>query len=708
MTDWFDRRDVLTAIGGSVAAAGVTGLANAEPDDTVEVNVGYETADGREAVVAAASTVVHDFSFDAMTVQVPAKAVDSLDDHSGIRYVEANEQMTLLTATGATSSGTAASSSLPWGVERIGSEVVHDRGYTGAGVDVAVLDSGIDPTQPQLRDRIGESHSVEGVRCFENTVFTCQATWDDSAIIDGERVGHGTPVAGIVGAAFGGDVVGVAPEVTFHAVQVSPTFFVETSKIALGLDWIAQRDYDLVNASLGGQESQMLQDGIDAVRDTGAMIVAGAGNRGMADSVETIAADPKTLAVSATTRDDDLWDGSSYGPEVDLTAPGKGVPSTKPGGGTIRKTGTSFSTPHVTGAAAVLLGQGYEPAEVRRRLLATAEDVGLSEEEQGEGLVDVAAASGPYVDRFDANHQGYLNGTVVDVDWTVSDPAGNLDSVTVELEQNGTVVDSGTLSVSGETDTTTSNDTTTVLIDSDGPSPDPHEVRLTVETSDGRSRTVRTTQPSTDQFPTIDEFTVVEIDPYDTSSFVFDWAVSDPQESLRTVDLALFRDGAVVDSQTIRSSGGAETSTGKETESVLREENVGDDASHLARLAVTTHDGRRTVVTTTEPTRDSHPTIDTFSVERTASGDELQFDVDWAVTDPRSVLDRVQFRLLDDETRHDERIVEMESAQSSTADGETTLRVPASAVDSAVEVYLSVYTEGQRTTTDFTQVRTGQ
>lgn len=120
-------------------------------------------------------------------------------------------------------------------------------------------------------------------------------------------------------------------------------------------------------------------------------MVAAAGNTG--GSVGYPAAYGETIAVSASDASDAIADFSSRGPEVDLIAPGVDILSTYRGG-YAWGSGTSMATPHVTGAAALVLAvwQGLSPDEVKNQLKFTAEILSLSSSEQGAGLVNVQAA----------------------------------------------------------------------------------------------------------------------------------------------------------------------------------------------------------------------------------------------------------------------------------------------------------------------------
>jgi len=129
------RRTVLKATSGAVAAGAFSGLASAG-DATVEVNVGYENDRGRGAAMEAASEVVREFNFDALTMRVSRNAIEGLEQNPHVRYVEENGTMEAL------------AQSVPWGQDRVDSEVAHANGETfGEIVDRDREDEQPDPSQ---------------------------------------------------------------------------------------------------------------------------------------------------------------------------------------------------------------------------------------------------------------------------------------------------------------------------------------------------------------------------------------------------------------------------------------------------------------------------------------------------------------------------------------------------------------------------------
>jgi len=378
------RRDVLAATGGAVAGfttVGGTALAddhrgesedrrNDDGGDRKRVNVGYDSANGRRAAKNEAQEEHYEFAFDALTIEVSEEGAKRLRRRGDVRYVEVDAEMETLAQT------------YPWGIDRVDADVAHDVGETGAGADIAIIDSGIQSDHPDLAANLGE-----GVAFLSGLQSN---NWEDDN-------GHGTHCAGIADAVDNAaGVVGVSTEATLHAVKVmNATGIGLTSDIARGIEWTADQGYDVGNLSLGGGGSDMLREACEYAFDRGVFLAAAAGNDGPCeDCVSSPAAYQECIAVSATSEDDSLASFSSTGPEVELAAPGEGVLSTYIGSGYTELSGTSMAAPHVAGGAGQLMANGYTHTEARDRLKSTAEDVGLADTEQGAGLLDVAAALG--------------------------------------------------------------------------------------------------------------------------------------------------------------------------------------------------------------------------------------------------------------------------------------------------------------------------
>ncbi len=381
---------MLRAVGSGAATSGFAtgGVRDRAPAETdlVEVNVGVEGSD--DAVRRVADRVVRRFAFDAMTVRLPRTAVERLRRRPQIRYVETNATMRTCQQS--------PPQSVPYGVSRIGAELAREAGVTGDGVDVAVVDTGVDSDHPDLRENLGAGRASVNCRgrprlCrLAGNGNRCKTNWDDDD-------DHGTHCAGVVGAADNDvGVVGVAPDATIHAVKVLYCAGVGlVSDIAAGIEHVADRGWEVATLSFGSQRpTNLLRDACRYAADAGVVLVAAAGNGRMRpNTVGFPATLPTVLSVSAVDRSGKLAPFSSTGPRVDIAAPGTNVRSTVPGGYRAYS-GTSMACPHVAGAAALLVSTGLSASETRERLVETADDLGLGRTEQGSGLLNVAAALG--------------------------------------------------------------------------------------------------------------------------------------------------------------------------------------------------------------------------------------------------------------------------------------------------------------------------
>lgn len=281
-----------------------------------------------------------------------------------------------------------AAQTIPSGVQRIGTNTSTVARIDGVDepfpVDVAVLDTGIDPNHPDLNVAGGYDCSGSG-------------SWVD-------RHGHGTHVAGIIGARDNGiGVVGVAPGARLWAVKVFRDDGIGyVSWLICGLDWVAAHASTIrvANYSGGasgtdtpncGGTSDPLHQAVCRVVRAGVTLVVAAGNGGN-DAGNTIpAAYPEAITVGAIVdtdgkpggqgpgtsygADDTRASFSNHGRAVDIYAPGYAILSTVPGGNFQRWSGTSMAAPHVAGAAALYLAQnpGASPDQVRSFLLSVGE-----------------------------------------------------------------------------------------------------------------------------------------------------------------------------------------------------------------------------------------------------------------------------------------------------------------------------------------------
>jgi subtilisin family serine protease len=264
---------------------------------------------------------------------------------------------------------------LPWGVDRIDAEYAHAAGYTGAGVKVAVVDTGIDYRHPDL-----DANCKGGV----NIIHPRKDYKDDS--------GHGTHVAGIIAAEDNEiGVVGVAPNASLYGVKVlDRNGSGYLSDVLAGIEWCVVNNMNILNMSLGTDSNILsLKEACDDAKEAGLILVAAAGNDGHlgGNSVDYPAAYDSVIAVAATDSNDVRAYWSSYGPQVVISAPGVDVTSTWKGGGYSTEDGTSMASPHVAGTLALI----HPAADI----YSTADDLAPAGWDMytGYGLVDAQEAA---------------------------------------------------------------------------------------------------------------------------------------------------------------------------------------------------------------------------------------------------------------------------------------------------------------------------
>ena len=270
---------------------------------------------------------------------------------------------------------------LPWGVDRIDADLSWGT-TTADNVRVAVVDTGIDLDHPDLQGNI-----KGGI----NTIYSWRTADDDN--------GHGSHVAGIIAAVNNSiGVVGVGYQIDLYAVKVlNSNGSGYVSDIIEGIQWSVNNGINVINMSLGTtSDIQSFHDAVTAAKNAGITVVSAAGNSGPGDNTVIYPAKyPESIAVAATNSSDGQPSWSSRGPEVDIAAPGNSILSTYRGGGYTTLSGTSMATPHVAGAAAMVLSNhpGFTPSQVQTHLQNNAEVLpGLSSNQQGSGLVDAEKA----------------------------------------------------------------------------------------------------------------------------------------------------------------------------------------------------------------------------------------------------------------------------------------------------------------------------
>lgn len=264
---------------------------------------------------------------------------------------------------------------------------------------IAILDTGVDMTHPDLVDKI-----VSTGHDFAND--------DDDATDD---VWHGTHVAGIAAADTNNSVgiAGVAWNCQILPIKVTDaTGDGYYSWIIDGITWATDHGADVINISLGGDvDDPFLEDACKYAHDKGVVVVAAAGNNGIAAVSYPAAYDAYVLAVAASDYNDAITDFSSFGPEVDVAAPGVYILGPAPqwyvGDGYLPylfASGTSMAAPHVAGLAALIRSAKPDLSvdDIMKVIRYTADDINKAthpgrDDYAGYGRINMERALAPYI-----------------------------------------------------------------------------------------------------------------------------------------------------------------------------------------------------------------------------------------------------------------------------------------------------------------------
>ncbi|MDP2859737.1 MAG: S8 family serine peptidase [Bacillota bacterium] len=359
-------------------------------------------------------TVKHTYSIiPAIAAMMPVQGVEALQRAPGVLKVEPDVEVHAM-----------GEIDNVWGVKQIGAGVVHAYNK-GAGIKVAVIDSGIDYTHPDL-----------------NANYVGGYDWVNDDTDPKDDNGHGTHVAGTIAAeADGAGAVGVAPEAKLYALKVLNSKGTGSfSDIIAALQWCMSNGIQVTNNSYGsaGDPGTAVKAAFDNAYAAGIVHVAAAGNSGTTsgtgDNVIYPAKYSSVIAVAATDSSKQRAIFSSTGLAVELAAPGVSIYSTVPGGYAYYN-GTSMASPHVAGTVALIIKSGVTSKDgIRQRLQATADDLGSAGRDPlyGFGLVDAdeaAPATGSPVVTITSPANGAVAHVGVDVVFSgaASDPEdGNL------------------------------------------------------------------------------------------------------------------------------------------------------------------------------------------------------------------------------------------------------------------------------------------
>jgi len=301
-------------------------------------------------------------------------------------------------------------SAISWSIERVGAPAAWNMTTGSSEIVVAIIDSGIDGTAPDLSSALWinlDEIAGNGIDDDGNGYVDDLHGWDFRDNDPGSLVGtpihwHGTFVAGLIAARpDSNQATGVAPD-----IRVMDLRFLDTRNQFYGRDWemFAEAiDYaidngaDIINLSVycNGVPPATLEQALRRAHDAGVLVVGIAGNNGC-NRVCYPGRYPWVIAVSATDRENGLASFSNYGADVAVCAPGDAVISLYPDGEIAAGSGTSFAAPHVSAALALILSRnaGLSPQEALACLMDSATDLGIagSDAEFGSGLINAGQA----------------------------------------------------------------------------------------------------------------------------------------------------------------------------------------------------------------------------------------------------------------------------------------------------------------------------
>ncbi|TDI97065.1 MAG: hypothetical protein E2O29_02165 [Deltaproteobacteria bacterium] len=317
-------------------------------------------------------------------------------------------------------------------VNQCGAFNLHGAGYEGEGVKVAIIDTGINDNHPSLKGKVVARQDFTGKSYFplfnqiKNKLYPRKL----------DEVGHGTHCAGIV-ASNDSTYKGVAPKVALIDAKVlAASGRNTTDRIIRGMSWAASQGADVISMSLGGggHANDAMSREANRLAEEGIVVVVAAGNEGpRPDTISSPGVAEKVITVGSVDQINRIPTYSSRGPVIDrnrnlskpdVVAPGggikaehgcpygDGITSVKTADQKVDKctvvdsnntmfqkmSGTSMATPHVAGAAALLIEAAKLPKsrnrgeKVKMFLRATAKGIGYADREQGRGIIDIPAA----------------------------------------------------------------------------------------------------------------------------------------------------------------------------------------------------------------------------------------------------------------------------------------------------------------------------
>jgi len=283
---------------------------------------------------------------------------------------------------------------------------------TGAGVTVAVVDSGVAATDPDLTGRLEPGADFTGTAA--------------GGTVDTSPDSHGTSIASLIAGSGRAGVSGLAPQATILPIRVTDDTEVTPTALAEGITYAIDHHAQVINISMGMPvDDPQVRAAVEYAVQHGIVVVAAVGNDGTSGNAPQYpAALPGVLAVAGSRRDGSPWAMSEHGSYVSLAAPAEDIYLTDSDGGHSSGSGTSYAAPYVSAAAALLRSRYPDESagQIISRLIDTATRPktapGTDAAEIGHGIVDPYAALTAAIP--DATGNPLLQATAV----TATRPAG--------------------------------------------------------------------------------------------------------------------------------------------------------------------------------------------------------------------------------------------------------------------------------------------
>lgn len=345
-------------------------IGNVQPayasDGTKDVLVGYKDETGKTFIIEHSEEVKHSYQhISALSIQIKEENIPLLTEHPSLSYIKENQAVELSNNDQirevALQQGMTETDY--WNMDLIGARYAWLEGFTGKGVNIAIIDTGIAP------------HSELTISGGTSTVDYTDEWTDDH--------GHGTHVAGVIaGKRNDQGIAGVAPDANIYAVKaLDQNGEGNLDDVLQAIDWSIANGMDIINLSLGMTESDpLLEEIINQAFQSGILVVGASGNKGESNSVLYPALYENVIAVSAVDAKLNLTAFSSTGAAVEYSAPGINIVSTFLNGSYGTANGTSQAAPHVVGMLALLKEKypGKSSTELRSELRNYVQDLGAT------------------------------------------------------------------------------------------------------------------------------------------------------------------------------------------------------------------------------------------------------------------------------------------------------------------------------------------